>query len=206
MKRSKAITGLVELSEALVSDTSDIFLLFADLIGSTEYKHFLVSQGLPDIIWIQRQLLFLQRTATIINKCGGNVVKTIGDEVFAYFDAGSDPFSILDCATQINKAFENLKAYSGKSKIEAKVSVDFGSTYNGSIDSKIKFDPIGVSVDRCARLNSKANCSEILLSNSFYEILVLKKPETEINKMYSCTKTQENLKGLGNTIYYCIKT
>ena len=95
MSRQKTLNKFLSLSEDLVSDTADVYLLFADLVGSTEYKQNLIQQGLPDITWILRQLIFLNRSAEIIKEYSGIIVKTIGDEIFAYFDAMTDPNSII---------------------------------------------------------------------------------------------------------------
>ncbi len=202
MNKNKTINRLTEFFESLTSDAADIYLFFTDLVGSTEYKNNLISQGLPDIFWIQRQLIFLNRVAEIVRKYNGQNVKTIGDEVFSFFDATTNPLSILYCAIDIIQAFENLKTYTGISKIESKISIDFGPTYNGSIDGNINFDPIGLPVDRCARLNNLASRNEVLFSDAFLEILSSNKTEKELKNKYNFTSHSLNIKGLGTVEYH----
>lgn len=119
MKRQRKIELLPQLVESLVGDAADVFLLFVDLCGSTEFKMKCISQGQPDLNWIQRQIIFLQRAAGIVKQHNGVIVKTIGDELFAYFQATYDPEDVLKCAIEIIQGYENLKAYQGTSKLEA---------------------------------------------------------------------------------------
>jgi len=167
MSRKTKIWKLIPLFEDLFGKTEEIFLLFADLCGSTEFKKKCADTDQPELVWISRQLVFLQRAAEIIQKYDGKIVKTIGDEVFAYFSSSTNPEQILKCAIEIIQSFDNLQSFKGKSKINAKISVDFGPTYNGSITGSIPFDPIGLPVDRCARLNSEAKQNEIVFSKDF---------------------------------------
>ena len=204
MRRTRAISHLIQFTEALVSDTADVFPMFSDLVGSTEYKSKLISLGAPDIVWVQRQLVFLNRCADIMGKYGGNVVKTIGDEIFAYFQATSDPIHILNCAVEIVQAFENIKAYQDISQIHAKVAIDFGAVYNGSIDKTVRFDPIGVPVDRCSRLISQADADEIVFSKFFLDICSKMKAK-KIQKEYGYKNAKLDLKGLGKIVCYRLK-
>lgn len=204
MSRAKKVGSLLRLSETLLSDKADVYLFFADLVGSTEYKNSLITLGQPDVFWILRQLIFLERSAKIVRKYNGIVVKTIGDEIFAYFEVLTDPIDILNCGIEVIQGFENLNTYKGKSKIEVKVSIDLGETYNGSIVKSVSFDPIGLPVDRCARLNSKAERNEIAFSNDFLDALSSKKSLADIKKTYNYTSYQEDLKGLGKVKYHRI--
>jgi len=199
MKRQQRVENLSQLVESLVADSADVFLLFVDLCGSTQYKQTIISQGHPDLTWIFRQLIFLQRAAAIVKKYGGIVVKTIGDEVFAYFEATTNPADVLNCAIDILQGFKNLKSYRGRAKIEAKASIDIGLTYNGSIVNSVPYDPIGTAVDRCARLNSIAKTNEIVFSGDF-------KAATQFKIPYVHKQSTKTLKGIGKTIYFTIAT
>lgn len=205
MNRKKVLSRLTQITEALVSDTTDIFPVFSDLVGSTEYKNNLISLGAPDFAWVLRQLIFLNRCADIIKTYGGNVVKTIGDEVFGYFQATVDPFDILNCAVEIVQAFENIKAYRGISQIHAKVAIDFGPVYNGSIINSVPYDPIGVPVDRCSRLASEAQADEIIFSKFFFDICSSKKDASEIQRKYGYENAELDIKGLGKIVCYRFK-
>ncbi len=201
----KKIDKLATFFEEISGDTEEVFLLFADLCGSTEYKADCVQQGQPELLWISRQLIFLQRAADIIKRYGGEVVKTIGDEVFAYFHNSVNPEGILKSAIEIVQSFDGLKSFTGKSKINAKISIDFGSTYNGAIIQSTPFDPIGVPVDRCARLNSAASAKTIVFSKEFLNRL---SSSTDIavnyQSRYGYKQESADFKGLGKTTFYRI--
>lgn len=202
MKRNKKIKQLTDLAEFIVKDSADLFLLFADLCGSTAYKDFCSKSQMPDFTWICRQLFFLKRSNDLITKFNGVTAKTNGDSLFAYFDATASPEEVLKCAVEIIQVFDGLILFQGQSKIEVKISLDFGPTYNGAvIDSKI-YDPIGTAVDRCARLNSQALKNEILFSKDFLDNIGL--GVKNIKSKYNYRPTKTNLKGLGEIEYYKI--
>jgi class 3 adenylate cyclase len=205
MARDKTIDNVTDLAESLVTDSAEIYLFFADMVGSTEYKNTLKKQNHPDIIWILRQFIFLKRSAKILQKYNGFLVKTIGDEIFGFFDKKTNPQNIINCGIEIIQAFENLKAFSGNSKIDVKISIDFGITYNGSIgNSPDVFDPIGLPVDRCARLNHSADKNEIAFSEDFLRILITKTTLKKIKQKYVFQMFQNEEKGLGKITYYKI--
>jgi len=210
MNRDESNSNLLQSDEMLVSDSADVYLLFASLFGCTTYKYDLFTQDQPDIIWISRQLIFLNRSADIIKKYNGVIVKTIdnrisGDNgIFVYFEAATNPFDILNCGIEIIQSFDNLKTYKGKSKIEANISIDFGETYNGTISKSIPFDPIGLPVERCTWLNFMTGRDQIIFSDEFLKILATKKPLEEIRQKYGITSKEAEPKGLGNVIFHTI--
>jgi len=206
MKRQQKVELLPELVESIVGDAADVFILFVDLCGSTEYKQHCISSNQPDLSWIFRQLIFLQRAAEIIMKYKGTVVKTMGDGILACYEATADPQAVLKCAIELSQGYENLKTFKGHSKIEVKISIDFGLTYNGSIVNSVPFDPIGLPVDRCARLNSLAKNNEILFSEDFLSLAETKCPAREFQEMYGYETREVDLKGIGKIIYFSIVT
>jgi class 3 adenylate cyclase len=147
---------------------------------------------------------YTQRAADIVKKHEGVVVKTIGDEIFAFFEATTDPEIVLKCAIEIIQGFENLNAYKGPSKIEAEASIDFGSTYNGSIVDSVEFDPIGLTVDRCGRSNSLAEGSQIVFSKDFLSVAEAKSSAEEFKSKYSYDSHTADLNGIGKTKYFSI--
>ncbi len=204
MKRKKKIELLSQLAESITQDSAFIYTVFVDLCESTQYKQNCINQNQPDLNWIVRQLIFLQRSTIIIKNYRGIPVKTIGDELFAYFEATTDPGNIIKCAVEIIQSFENLKAYQGKSKIEAKISIDFGSTYNGTIINSDIYDPIGYPVDRCARLNKLAQNNEIIFSENFLAEIKKIKALRTFKSRYGYESLANDLKGIGKIKYFKI--
>lgn len=199
--RNKKIESFTQLAEDIVGDCGDVFLFFADLCGSTAYKEKCFTQGIPDFVWISRQLIFLQRINDLIKEYNGITVKTSGDGLFAYFPVTVPPKKIIVCAMEVLQAFKKLKSFQGDSKIEVKVSIDFGPTYNGTVINSKLYDPIGTSVDRCARLNSEAKSNEILFSQQFLESINDLKA---FERTYLIENFEADLKGIGKTKYYKI--
>jgi class 3 adenylate cyclase len=202
MSRQNKIRALEGLFDFFVSDQADVFILFADLCGSTQFKQNCISQGQPELTWIFRQLLFLHRVADLVRRHQGIVVKTVGDEIVAYFQPSINAEDILKCSIEILQSFKNFKPYKGKSQIKAKVSIDFGETYNGTITGTIPYDPIGLPVDRCARLNSMTGENEITFSQDFLTALATDTTEAQLRAMYGFKTKQEDLKGIGLTIIH----
>jgi adenylate cyclase len=201
MSRQRSIKKLDELLESLVGDSSDVFVLFVDLCGSTEFK-----KDSPEATWIPRQLVFLQRAATLVKQHKGIVVKTVGDELIAIFQPPIFADEVVKCAIEILQSYGNLKSYQGKSRIEAKVSLDFGRTYDGRIVDSVPYDPIGTPVDRCARLNSVTGKNEITFSEDFLIALLNNSTREHLSTKYGYTSRQENFKGLGEITVYSIIT
>lgn len=205
MAKHQRIENLTALSESLeeFNDSKDVYILFLDLCDSTEFKQFCLDSGIPDSIWIFRQHTFLSRTAKLIKHYKGNIVKTIGDEIMAYFANDISPISIINCCQEVFKGFKNLKSYNtGKFIIKSKASIDFGTCYNGQIITPNQFDPIGRSVDRCARISKFAEADSIVFSSDFKSVLDEKNPKVNLK----LETLQETLKGLGKISFFKIST
>lgn len=202
MSRQRKIKQLPKLFESLLADSADVFVLFVDLCGSTDFKQNCTRQGLPESTWIFRQLIFLERAAEFVQKYKGITIKTVGDSLIAIFEATTAPEEVIKCAVEIIQGFENFKPYEGKAKILAKVSMDFGFTYNGSISGKVQYDPIGTPVDRCSRLNDIAKPNEIVLSDEFVSAFPSPAMIDQIRQKYGLTTRHEELKGLGQTTFH----
>jgi class 3 adenylate cyclase len=204
MTRQSKIKRLGELFDFLVEDSADVYVMFVDLCGSTEYKQYCAEQRMPEITWITRQLLFLQRAAAFVKQHEGIIVKTVGDELMAIFQPSAHPDDILNCAIEILQSLHDFKAFQGNALIEAKVSIDFGPTYNGSLIDAVPYDPIGTPVDRCARLNSKTGKNEITFSHDFFSILLANTTEIQLRQKYHFNEGQESFKGIGTIQVYRI--
>lgn len=202
MAKLELINRIENLTDTLESfvESVDLYILMIDLCDSTELKQFCIDSNLPDSFWIMRQKIFLARTAKIIRRYKGQIVKTIGDEIMAIFDTDIEPKNIIKCCTEVFQNFEGLKQYNkGKFKISSKASIDFGNCVNGEILDSSQYDPIGRCVDRCARISKYALQSEIVFSDDFFEIL---QPKSDTIIGYKIIQLSETLKGLGIVNFY----
>lgn len=208
MNRARKIQALPQLVDTLVAESRTVYVFFADLCGSTQYKQNCKDQGQPDINWIIRQNVFLQRCADLVKKYDGVFVKTIGDEIFAYFEDTVDSENVLKCGIEIIQSFDNLRAYQDQSKIEAKVSIDIGETYNGAILDNVPYDPIGSPVDRCARLNDLAGNNEIICSSVFFDTMLGQDYKEdflridELSQKYGFEYHEADLQGFASSGYF----
>lgn len=205
MSPKRTVHKSAELSRTLeeISSSTDLYIVFIDLCDSTLFKQYCLDQNIPDSTWIMRQRIFLQRTAEIIYKYKGTIIKTIGDEVMATFDKVSRLDTIFKCCVDVFQIFEGLKAYNkGRFKIASKASLDFGTCYNGQILSADIFDPIGTCVDRCARIAKHAEPNQLVFSSSVLKNCREKRIDLSV---YNIEKEHEVLNGIGPTDFYRTK-
>jgi class 3 adenylate cyclase len=200
MGREKKISKLAQLQEELAGDRKEYYIVFVDLCGSTEYKQSLLDSGSSDSVWLNRQLIFLQMTAAHIRNNRGVVLKTLGDGLMAMFDYSEMAKDILKCCAEMVVQLNRLKSYKGKEKMRVRVSLDYGETINGSI-GKPTYDPLGICVDRCSRLNSFAGPNEITYSAEFTNRLNGAVPAQIHPAIRSATTHEDVMKGLGRVSY-----
>jgi class 3 adenylate cyclase len=187
-----------------LSRTFDLYILFIDLCDSTRIKQFCLENQIPDSVWIIRQMIFLSRTSTIIQSYGGQVIKTIGDEVMSVFDITKDPPQILKCCFDVFQSFHNLKGYNkGTFIINAKAAIDYGTCYDGHLFGTSSIDPIGSCVDRCARISKHAGKSQIVFSDDFKSVLDEKAVDLT---PYKIETLNEEFKGLGQVLFHRLTT
>ena len=119
----------------------------------------------------------------------------------ATFDYSESAEDILNSCIDMVKTFENLRTFTGKDKIELKISLDYGETINGAI-TEGSYDPLGLCVDRCSRLNSQVGPNEIAFSSEFNRKLNIK-DKTSLHPMIEKVENlKESTKGLGTISYY----
>lgn len=166
--------ALVEAQKRFLRNRGDAVVMFVDLVGSTAYK-----EAHPDEAdWLPRLAEFLTEVSKIVS-AQGRVVKYIGDEVMAVFE---DP----DAALHAEHAAEEIVAFCRRSSsmFKSKIALDYGPVYwlkfgtkdyEGAGRLEIAGDPQGRTVDRCARIASKARGQIVLASSAFHA----KSPDTK---------------------------
>ncbi len=201
MSRDKTLKSFSNIFEDLLTDSQHLYVLIIDLCGSTNYKQKMLELDMSDSHWLGRQLMFLSMTSDYIRTCNGQVIKSMGDAILASFDYNSTAEDIVyDCVEMIRK-FNNFKVYTGIDKIEVKISIDFGETINGSITDG-NYDPLGLCVDRCARLNNEADANVLTFSNSFNSKLKINDKTSIHENIIKHERQQNNFKGLGKIKYH----
>ncbi|TGL35941.1 adenylate/guanylate cyclase domain-containing protein [Leptospira perdikensis] len=198
-----SLASVSKSADISLADPIRLYILFIDLCGSTDFKTYCLGNQIPDGIWIERQLIYLHRIINIVERFKGSIVKTIGDEVMAYFTEEISSDSVIRCATDSHSLFRDIARYDNKTwQLKSKISIDFGYVYNsnfGLLKEGI-IDPIGLVVDRCSRINGESKPDQVLLSSS-----VFAKLSSESQEKYSKFKELINLKGVGESEIYRLK-
>jgi class 3 adenylate cyclase len=136
--------------------TKPVTLLFTDIVGSTKYFETMGDIEGRYMIETHNNLLF-----PVISSFKGKVIKTIGDSIMASFN---DPVQGVQCAINMQK---ELKKYNKKKKPGDQIHVRMGLHFGEAVvDDK---DLFGDMVNTSARVESRANGEEILISSSLKE-------------------------------------
>jgi len=148
-KRSKVLQEID--SEILKSHTSEVTLLFTDIVGSTSFYERRGDIAGLQMIQAHNDLIF-----PIIKEYGGRIIKTLGDSIMAVFD---EPSKALACTVDLQRAI----AVHDEDALEILCfSVRMGLHYGRAVlDDK---DLFGDVVNTAARVVSLAEGGEILLS------------------------------------------
>lgn len=201
MSRADQIGVLAKLYDELARDSLTHYVAFVDLCDSTKYKQDLMEGGLPDSLWLHRQLICLRAVASHVENTGGTVVKTIGDGLMATYDYSELAENILHGFVKMVIALEQMKAFVGPHRLLVKTSLDYGDSINGAVTDG-RYDPLGLCVDRCARLNNIVGPQEIALSLSFHRRLTIKDKTVIHNRIESVNSEKATLKGITDKSFY----
>lgn len=186
-----------------LSNSQDLFIVFIDLCDSTLFKQSCKPRDLPEFHWIARQKFFLVKTASIVTNYGGEIVKTIGDEIMATFPSSKNPIEILLCIKEISAVFETSPLYKTKTdKIKIKSSIDFGTCFDGTVTKTDVFDPIGTAVDRCARISKGATQNSIVFTEELYETILQIDNKFFESEDFELSLEKDDFKGLGEINFY----
>lgn len=120
--------------------------------------------------------IYLNHMANIIEKCGGMVLKTMGDSLLFYFPDSRHSernygfLSCLECGFLIIDKHQELneKLYNeGLPKIDFRVSADYGNVSimkNGSSS----IDLVGPTINTCSKINDKAPVNGMVIGSDLY--------------------------------------
>ncbi|MBN1411539.1 MAG: adenylate/guanylate cyclase domain-containing protein [Spirochaetales bacterium] len=136
--------------------TKSVTLLFTDIVGSTQYFEKFGDIAGRQMIQVHNDLLF-----KVIEKYDGKIIKTIGDSIMASFE---DPTNSVRCAVEMQHA---LKEYNSGKSDKQRIRVRMGLHYGRAVvEGK---DLFGDMVNTAARVESKADGEEILISSALKE-------------------------------------
>jgi PAS domain S-box-containing protein len=150
----------------------DRTILFMDMVGFTAYAE----KATPArVIRTLNDLLSLAGEA--VRECKGDIDKFIGDSLVAVF---KDPNHAVQAALQIrNGLFElnDRREAKGKKPIEVRIGINTGRLIRGEIGSlhRKELTVIGDVVNTAARVQTKAEPGEILITQATYDLIKSKR-------------------------------
>ena len=154
-KNISLMTEVMSIKNKIAESKITKVILFVDLCNSTELK-----QNKEDLDWLTDVVLFINILTTSVEKCKGNVIKRIGDEIMATFSDVSDSEEFINAIL----SDKTLKKY------DFKIGVDFGDVFNLQFKTNTN-DPYGTIVDRCARITGLIKGSLLFASDSYVKML-----------------------------------
>lgn len=134
----------------------EVTILFTDICGYTKYMETMGDIKGRAMLQKHNDIVF-----GIIERCGGRVIKTIGDAVMATFEAPADG---VRAAINIQTALaEHNARVQPADQIRVKIGINHGTAL---IDDK---DLFGDAVNVAARVQAKAGADEILVSGDLFQ-------------------------------------
>lgn len=142
-------------------DVSRIALIFTDLAGSTALY---ARRGDPRAYHLVR--LHFDTLFTVVNACGGTVVKTIGDAVMAVFQT---PAEAMEAAIMMQHAIAELnneRQLSDDERLILKVGVHSGPTLSVTLNDRP--DYFGTTVNLAARAQGLSQGRDVVFTEALY--------------------------------------
>lgn len=141
-----------------MSDDSEVAILFADVVGSTELYESLGDETARETVG---RCLDIMKTAT--EKFAGRVIKTIGDEVMAVFGTVDEAMSAASDMQKNISDNQGLRA-DGK-RVSIRVGCHFGPVVQEARDI------FGAAVHTANRMTSQAKARQIVTTGSTVDLM-----------------------------------
>lgn len=141
----------------------DVAVFFSDIRGFTTWSE----KKTPDeVIDMLNELFSFQ--ADIIQQCGGDIDKFVGDELVAVFRGDDKEQKAVEAAVNIQKSMKDV--VKNPEQIAVGIGINSGEVVMGAMGSKNRMDytVLGSNVNLGARLCSSAKGGQILISDMVY--------------------------------------
>ncbi len=144
-------------------------LFFSDIRGFTAMSETMKPE---DVVQVCNDYLDLQ--SVIIEKCGGDIDKFVGDEIMARFSGENHIQNSIQAAIEIQKKMNEINFEREKQNlrvVQVGIGLNTGDVIVGSMGShkRMDFTAIGDAVNLAARLCSAAEGGHILVSKVIYD-------------------------------------
>ncbi|MFH0975912.1 MAG: adenylate/guanylate cyclase domain-containing protein [Spirochaetota bacterium] len=151
------------------TERRNLVFLFSDVRGFTSFSE---KNDASIVMEVLSHYLDLQANVIMSNK--GDIDNYIGDEIMAHFRGEDNVERAVDSAIGILKAVANENAARTKENLpifEVGIGIHGGDVVVGNIGTKVRmvYTCIGDAVNLSARLCSKANAGEVLISKNIFD-------------------------------------
>lgn len=157
------------------ADNNETTVMFADIVGSTRLYEVLGDKSAEDLISTT-----LRQLSKIVAEAGGDIVKTIGDELMCRFTAAD---AAIDAARKMHEFLAGRPALSRDSKLALRIGAHQGPTIEN------EGDLFGDTVNIASRVASLARAGKTVITGYTHENL------SAANREYSRLFTRTTVKG-----------
>ncbi len=143
-----------------------------DIVNSTKISASLTQKKLSKYYEV-----FLNSMAQIVEKCGGFVIKNIGDSLLFYFpdspksSHGYDFKNCLECGLLMIEAHDTINKLLKKEKLPSlnyRISADYGEVSIMKTNDSSSIDVFGTPVNMCTKINHAAPKNSIVIGSDLY--------------------------------------
>ena len=173
---------------------------FIDMVNST-----VISSSLTGSQVARYYSLFLNSMSTIAKNFGARIIKNAGDCLIYYFPKTSDSADIasfsdvLECCITMIEAHRFMNSSlnaEGLPPLNYRISADYGMTEIAKSSTSAADDLFGSTMNRCAKINSKAKENGIVIGKELFEVI---SSFSSFNEEYSFEEVSSKIAGPGQT-------
>ncbi|MBI4816883.1 MAG: adenylate/guanylate cyclase domain-containing protein [Deltaproteobacteria bacterium] len=152
-----------------IAQKVEVAVFESDIRGFTNLSRELGAEEVVDMLND-----YIRVQAELVEAAGGSIDKFMGDAVLAIFDGEDKERRVVECAIAIQQAVNRMNAEEAFQRpIYVGVGITVGEVVMGNMgsDRRMEYTVIGSPVNLAARLCSKAQGGEIVVSESVYASL-----------------------------------
>lgn len=154
----------------LGGERKNVTVLFSDIRGFTAFSEKVDPEEVIGML-----NMYLSKQAKLVLKFNGEIDKYVGDELVAVFEGENMVDNAVLCSLEIQKEMDILHQQL-EAKVRIGIGINTGMVVMGNMGSEERMDytVLGSTVNLGARLCSKAQPGQILISETSFKLLKIK--------------------------------